>query len=597
MYLLSFLLLVARVGASAASGRYAKDDVADVAFGSSHDQHYHRDLQGADPAICSLSGGTISNITALCELCVSPVNCGCIMDTNSFDITCSDFCLGDYCGEVNCSAGTTGSNCGGELIAVGVVEVTGDDIVDISFQCDVTRTCTCTAKYGVKGEECAECVGAGEGVDCSNVATANGDEGPCVNAGLCVDETVTGSPTPEPVSFPRPYRSDEDFLAKVDEMTLPEASKMAGIPIGAAVPDNAGGREWSLDMQKKYVPSVYNMIVVENGMKWNNLLLDPDLLGLYNYTNADVIVDHAVSVGAQVRGHVLIWGRGRGTTFPEALALEVEAAEDPKAKLDELMQEHIKAVTAHFDGRVDVWDVVNEHLTSRINENIFYTTMGDDYVAHSFNLASEALQDSNQTTRLVWNEALSKFDLDNPTISWWLEKLRAYKNEAIPIDGIGVQGHNINRLHNTTALAIFLKTVADMGYDIELTEIDAPIKLFMDEDDPFEAQGRFFKEYVNACLDSGRCRGVTFWGIDDANTWYDGLFLDTAPNLPLLIDEEGYFKPAWMSVRGALAEHASLNDVGGDGDGDEGVKSSVAWHLRSTLLAALTCVGVLLCTA
>ena len=137
-----------------------------------------------------------------------------------------------------------------------------------------------------------------------------------------------------------------------------------------------------------------------------------------------------------------------------------------------------------------------------------------------------------------------------------------------------MQGHNINAKHNISELAVFLQEVADMGYDVELTEIDAPIKLFLDEADPFKAQGDFFREYTNACLHTGRCKGVTYWGLNDNFTWYDGLFTDTKPNLPLLTDEEGYIKPAWLGVRNAFETFATEKGDAQNGD------TSEAWQLK-----------------
>ena len=84
------------------------------------------------------------------------------------------------------------------------------------------------------------------------------------------------------------------------------------------------------------------------------------------------------------------------------------------------MAEHISSVGTHFKGRVDVWDVVNKHLLSRIDENIFYTILGDDYVRVALETASNFLPGE---TRLVWNEALANFRLDDPTITWWLDTL------------------------------------------------------------------------------------------------------------------------------------------------------------------------------
>lgn len=245
-------------------------------------------------------------------------------------MSCDDFCIGsNYCGTIFCSADVGGtSSCeGSDIIASDDGEET---MISISISCDMTRVCSCVAEFG--GGECAACDGAGDGIDCSNVRVVGDDDGgdditsgPCINAGSCKDVSTTPPLSPEPgEGLPRSYRTDATFLDEVQRMTLPEASKLAGVPMGAAVPDNAKGRSWSLETQKEHVPSHYNVIVVENGMKHSNLLEDESILGIYNFTNADAIIDHARLVGADVRGHVLIWGRGRGTTYPEALAVQVE---------------------------------------------------------------------------------------------------------------------------------------------------------------------------------------------------------------------------------------------------------------------------------
>lgn len=377
----------------------------------------------------------------------------------------------------------------------------------------------------------------------------------CWNAGSCAGEVnVTSSPTPSPIALDRPYRTDGAFRAEVERMSLPAASEAAGVLVGGAVPDSSVDN--AIDLMKTHVPSHYNLVVAENDMKWNRLLVDEDVLGEYNFSFADEIVDYANGVGAEVRGHVLIWGRVKGTTYPEVVATQVEASGNPSAMLLGLMRDHIEAVADHFGERVGVWDVVNEHLTSRIDDNIFYTTLGDAYVKFAFQIAREAFPNS---TRLIWNEALGNFDLSDPTISWWLEKLRQYKNESVPIDAIGVQGHNLAK-HDTVKLGAFLQAVADIGYDVEITELDAPISLFLDDEedeDPFVAQGEFFEKYALACLNTRRCSGITFWGLDDSTTWYDFVNPRTKPNLPLLIDEEGYEKPAWLGVRDALLESSA----------------------------------------
>jgi hypothetical protein len=140
----------------------------------------------ADPTICNLSSGTINPETNECELCLNPNNCNCIIDTQTFDVSCDDFCIGDeydYCGTIFCSADVGGtSSCEGSDISASDDDGGGEErtMISISISCDMTRVCTCVAEFG--GGECAACDGAGDGIDCSNVRVV-GDDGDDITSG------------------------------------------------------------------------------------------------------------------------------------------------------------------------------------------------------------------------------------------------------------------------------------------------------------------------------------------------------------------------------------------------------------------------------
>ena len=54
------------------------------------------------------------------------------------------------------------------------------------------------------------------------------------------------------------------------------------------------------------------------GTKWRQLLVDGKI-GEYDFTEADAIVDYAISKGVRVRGHTLVWGKFSGKTYPKEL--------------------------------------------------------------------------------------------------------------------------------------------------------------------------------------------------------------------------------------------------------------------------------------
>ena len=298
-------------------------------------------------------------------------------------------------------------------------------------------------------------------------------------------------------------------------------------------------------------------------MKWPNLLQDRRVLGVYNFTLADEVLDFTVSSGIQLRGHCLLWPVSDGDyyNYPTAVIAQVNESADPVSTLTGIMREHIHTVSQHFGDKVGVWDVVNEHLLARTEANIFYQILGDDYIRLAFELTRQVLPN----TPLVWNEALIEYSLSDPSIQIWLELLQKYKDEGVPVDRVGVQGHAFANLHNITDLRIFLQTVADMGYDVEVTEFDAPLGKFSSKGeflhDPYQAQADYFAAYLRACLDSGRCKGFTIWGLSDNYSWLDDIFVPSAPNRPLMVDDEGYPKPAWLSIRNELDSYTNTGSI------------------------------------
>lgn len=343
-----------------------------------------------------------------------------------------------------------------------------------------------------------------------------------------------------PVEYPRNYLQDP----VPESGTLATIAREKGFYIGAAVnmADNPDYR--------KLVPLEYNSITPENHTKWRRLLVNGEI-GHYDFSEADAIVDYAVQNGVRVRGHTLIWGKFSGRTYPKELDDLIAEASDPPAELRRVMQEHIQTVMTHFKDRIAVWDVVNEPLSMDgvyLDKNIFLNTLGRSYIADSFRMAREA----DPSAQLFINEQFGNYTGD--LVELFFDLLEWLLEENVPIDGVGIQAHNIFKTHNLDEFRQFVQRIADLGLLVEVTEFDARIRLFGEEPDPYQAQGDYTAEYARICIENPACIGFTVWGLSDASTWFDWVtpFNKMRPNDPLLFDVNLKPKPAYAQIREAL---------------------------------------------
>lgn len=347
-------------------------------------------------------------------------------------------------------------------------------------------------------------------------------------------------------SAPPPEVRSEPSAAGADaEPSLAPLADRAGLRLGAAVHDTeveafaaAAGRD-------------FNSMTPANALKWGSLLVGGKL-GQYDFTQAHALVNLAHAKQTRLRGHALVWGRFPGHGHPEDLEAALRAAADPRAELERLMSEHIHAVLGHFRGRVPQWDAVNEPLSldePEWDDNVFYRTLGPEFVAKAFQIAHAA----DPSLELVLNEQLSLYDDDHA--EKFFEIIQSLHGAGVPLHGVGLQSHLLLTVPSIDSIRRYMRRIAELGLFVEITELDARIGLFSGEPDPYAAQARFFRELTAACLEEPACRGITLWGISDRFSWLDTFPpFDTArPNAPLLFDADMQRKPAYLALVEALA--------------------------------------------
>ncbi len=347
-----------------------------------------------------------------------------------------------------------------------------------------------------------------------------------------------------------PYEYERSYLStpvsqEVESTPLKAFADSIGFHIGMAINSQSS--------QKDLIAREFNSVVAENDFKPGRLLIDP-ANWKFDFSKADQLLDFAEANGMRMRGHTLIWGKFPGRTYPGIWGKQIAESSDKEKTLEELMSRYIDKVMGHFKGRVATWDVVNEPMGgTSLYPSPFTKAMGEEYIDLAFKLARKTDPDAT----LFLNEQIP--DFDGPGAKAFLELLGRLKERNVPIDGVGLQCHNVKRLTDLDGLRRYIRAIGELSLKVEITELDMRLLLFGGEDDPYAAQGNHFEEITKICIEEPACEGLTFWGLSDKNNWMDSVppFKWKSPNAPNLFDEEMNRKPAYFGVWNALKEASS----------------------------------------
>jgi endo-1,4-beta-xylanase len=252
----------------------------------------------------------------------------------------------------------------------------------------------------------------------------------------------------------------------------------------------------------------------------------------------------------RVRGHTLVWGKlsDRFKSPDLTTYLEDYPSEERGKVLQVIVDNHITTVLNHFKGRIHTWDVVNEPMSmlrdGDLEDNVYLKYLGEDYIAGSFVLAHAVDPDM----KLFLNENFLSYT--GRTAEAFIELLKKLKDNNVPVHGVGIQAHVTSKADTSIAdLKYFIDRITDLGFEVEITELDARLRLFMGADDPFEAQGSYYARLLKTCMSNPSCKGLTFWGFSDSNCWQDEMpVLFPKPNDPYLFDREINPKPAYYGI-------------------------------------------------
>lgn len=191
----------------------------------------------------------------------------------------------------------------------------------------------------------------------------------------------------------------------------------------------------------------FNTVVFENDLKWNGGTAPPPAETLR-------ALDWLRARNFDVRGHNLVWGSD------QYLPADLKAA--PVAEKWPIIAKHIQAYVSATEGKVYVWDVVNEAVTN----TGLWEQIGWDKFAESYKLAKK----TDPNALLAYNE----YNIYNPDHRRTaIARVKLLQSMGAPVDVFGDQGHyGVPEPAARTIWNGWNEVGRETGLPIEITEYD-----------------------------------------------------------------------------------------------------------------------------
>lgn len=300
----------------------------------------------------------------------------------------------------------------------------------------------------------------------------------------------------------------------------------------------------------------FNAATPENIMKAENI--HPEW-NRYNFDLADKLVEYGKKNNIVITAHTLIWH----SQMP-AFARRINDVDSFKT----FFTNHITTMASRYDGKVLGWDVVNEALNEdgTMRRSPFTKFLGDDFVTEAFRLTQKAAPN----TELYYND----YNNEQPKKrAGCIRIIKKIQEAGVRIDGVGIQGHwHIGKVPFKEIEESILEYSA-LGIKVMFTEVDIEVlpRNFSGADVNQRMENNpTLNPYVNGLPDSvqqqlakdyedlfklflkhkDKISRVTFWGVNDGQSWLNGWPVRGRTNYPLLFDRENKPKPAFFSVVG-----------------------------------------------
>lgn len=308
--------------------------------------------------------------------------------------------------------------------------------------------------------------------------------------------------------------------------------------------------------------SQFSTATPENAMKWD--AVEPEQ-GVFDFTDADEIVNFAEQNGMLVRGHTLLWHN----QIPAWVTTGVSNGTISASQLKEFAFQRIQTEVSRYRGRIWQWDVANEFFTdtdpSMINPQDFWIqNLGEGIIAEAYRLVHQV----DPHALLFYNDYnIAGEDGTNAKHDAAFAFVQGLLEQGVPIDGVGNQGHQDTQYGFSGTFQQDLAHFASLGLKVAITEAD--VRTFVNANQiPTDslapsAQSYYYTQMLYAALEVPQVISFTFWDeSDNPNvSWVPGTF--PGEGAATLWDANLNPKPQYFAVQQMLnlAAHAAPHHV------------------------------------
>jgi GH35 family endo-1,4-beta-xylanase len=234
---------------------------------------------------------------------------------------------------------------------------------------------------------------------------------------------------------------------------------------------------------------LFNAGVHENALKW--YATEPER-NQVSYEDADRILKWSEHNQFKMRGHTLFWA-------PEQWNQAWVRALTPQA-LREAVQQRTLEICRRYQGRFTDYDVFNEPL----HGDFYQSRLGAGIVGEMFRWCHTI----DPAVGLYVNE----YDiLNGKSLDRYIQLIRGWLKQGIPISGIGVQGH-IREPITADRIKASLDALAQLGLPIKITEFDAVAATEQE-------QARILKDVYRVAFAHPAVTGIFMWGFWQGAHW------------------------------------------------------------------------------